>query len=70
MRWQDWGESAAEMFGVQKAGLEARGVLIDDWNIVIGASAIVLEASVATCNPRNFKQLTGLHVMDWSRMPR
>ncbi len=70
MRWQDWGEAAAEMFGVQKAALEARGMLIDDWDIAIGASALVLEASVATCNPRHFTRLTGLHVMEWSRMPR
>ncbi len=70
LRWQDWGEAAAEMFGVQKAGLVARGVLIDDWDIAIGASAIVLGASVATCNPRHFTRLTGLDVMDWSRMPR
>jgi tRNA(fMet)-specific endonuclease VapC len=70
LRWQDWGESAAKMFGVQKAGLETRGVLIDDWDIAIGASAIALGASVATCNPRHFNRLTGLRVMDWSRMPR
>ncbi len=70
LRWQDWGESAAEMFGQQKAALEARGALIDDWDIAIGASAIVHDASVATCNPRHFARLTGLHVVDWSRMPR
>lgn len=70
LRWQDWGETAAEMFGVQKASLEVRGALIDDWDIAIGASAIVLGGSVATCNPRHFTRLTDLHVMDWSRMPR
>ena len=70
LRWRDWGERAAETFGLQKAALEARGVLIDDWDIAIGASAIVLGASVATCNARHFARLTGLHVMDWSRMPR
>ncbi len=70
LRWQDWAEAAAKMFGQQKAALEAQGTLIDDWDIAIGASAIVHEASVATCNPRHFARLTGLHVVDWSRMPR
>lgn len=70
LRWQSWEESAAEMFGQQKAALEARGLLIDDWDIAIGASALVHEASVATCNPRYFARLTGLLVMDWSSMPR
>ena len=70
LRWQTWGESAAEMFGQQKAALEARGLLIDDWDIAIGAVAIVHGASLATCNPRHFSRLTGLHVLDWSRMPR
>ncbi len=48
LRWQSWRESAAEMFGRQKAALEAQGLLIDDWDIAIGASAIVHRASVAT----------------------
>ena len=70
LRWQSWGESAGEMFGQQKAALEARGLLIDDWDIAIGAAAIVHGASLATCNLRHFSRLTGLHVLDWSRMPR
>jgi predicted nucleic acid-binding protein len=70
LRWQSWGESAAEMFGQQKATLEAQGLRIDDWDIAIGAAAIVHGASLATCNPRHFGRLTGLHVLDWSRMPR
>ncbi len=70
LRWQSWGESTAEMFGQQKAALEARGLLIDDWDIAIGAAAIVHKASVATCNPRHFSRLAGLDVLDWSRMPR
>ncbi len=68
--WQAWDEAAAEMFGRQKADLEARGQLIDDWDIAIGASALIQGASVATCNPRHFSRLRGLNVLDWSKMPR
>lgn len=70
LRWQSWGKSAAETFGHQKAAPEARGLLIDDWDIAIGAAALVYGAGLATCNPRHFSRLTGLHVLDWSRMPR
>lgn len=70
LRWQSWGESAAEMFGQHKAALEAQGLLIDDWDIAIGAAAIVHGAGVATCNPRHFRRLAGLDVLDWSRLPR
>ena len=70
LRWQSWGESAAEIFGQQKAALEAQVQRIDDWDIAIGAAAIAHGASVATCNPRHFNRLAGLHVLDWSRMPR
>jgi tRNA(fMet)-specific endonuclease VapC len=70
LRWQAWEEAAAEMFGRQKADLEARGQLVDDWDIAIGASALIQRASVATCNPRHFSRLRGLDVLDWSKIPR
>ena len=70
LRWQSWAESAAEMFGRQKAALEALGQRLDDWDIAIGATAMAHGASVATCNPRHFSRLAGLDVLDWSRMPR
>jgi tRNA(fMet)-specific endonuclease VapC len=69
LRWQAWDEAAAEMFGRQKAYLETRGQLIDDWDIAIGASALIQGASVATCNPRHFSRLRGLDLLDWSTAP-
>src|SRR5438552_932989 len=37
LRWLDWTEAASDIFGDQKARLEARGALIDDMDIAVAA---------------------------------
>jgi predicted nucleic acid-binding protein len=66
LRWEDWTEDAAYEFGRQKAQLTARGAPIEDFDIAIGASAIVLGARLATLNVKHMARLTGLRVEDWS----
>lgn len=70
LRWHDWTEEAAVLFGRHKASLAARGELIDDMDIAIGTLALTLDASLATYNVRHFERLAGLDVHDWSAPPR
>ena len=66
VEWLDWTESAAQIFGEQKAPLQRAGLPIEDMVIVIGSVALDLGASVATFNARHFARMSGLTVDDWS----
>ncbi len=66
LRWEDWTEVAAVEFGRQKALLAKHGTPIEDFDIAIGASAIVLGARLATLNIKHLARLSGLRVDDWS----
>lgn len=66
LRWLDWTEAASELFGDQKASLEARGALIDDMDIAVAAIALAHRFGVATGNARHFRRIEGLQVVDWT----
>lgn len=63
--WVDWTEEAAIEFGHQKAFLAAAGTPIEDFDIAIGALAVVHGARLATLNVRHFERLDGVEVEGW-----
>ena len=65
VEWLDWTESAAQIFGEQKAALQSAGQPIEDMDIVVGSIALDFGASVATFNARHLSRLSGLTVDDW-----
>lgn len=65
-QWLPWTETASDIFGEQKARLEARGTLIEDMDIAVAAIAMAHGFGVATCNARHFGRIEGLRVDDWS----
>ena len=65
VRFEDWSEAAAEEFGRQKARLSRMGTIIEDFDIAIGAAAVVLGARLATLNARHMARLEGLAIEDW-----
>lgn len=69
-QWLPWTESASDIFGEQKARLQARGLLIEDMDIAVAAIAMAHGFRVATCNARHFDRIEGLHVDDWSATSR
>jgi tRNA(fMet)-specific endonuclease VapC len=66
VRYEDWTEPAADEFGRQKARLARLGAPIEDFDVAIGAAAIVLGARLATLNAKHMRRLVGLTVDDWS----
>lgn len=66
VRWEDWTEEAASEFGRQKARLMKLGAIIEDFDIAIGAIAIVLGARLATLNMKHLGRLQGVAIDDWS----
>jgi tRNA(fMet)-specific endonuclease VapC len=69
LRWLDWSEEASDLFGREKARLEARGQRIEDMDLAIAAIALAHGHPLATFNARHFGRVAGLTVQDWSRAP-
>ena len=67
VRWLDWTEEAASVFGRVKAALEKRGARLDDVDLIIGSIALSAGARLASRNARHFRRLDGLSVEDWAK---
>jgi tRNA(fMet)-specific endonuclease VapC len=65
VRWADWDEPSATIFGQIKADLVGRGLVIEDIDLAIASIARCLDATLATCNYRHFSRIDGLRVEDW-----
>jgi len=55
-----------DAFGVLKADLETAGPPIDDFDLLIGATALVHGCCIVTGNARHFRRIRGLDVEDWT----
>jgi tRNA(fMet)-specific endonuclease VapC len=56
-----------ETFGSLKADLQKQGKAVDDFDLVIASSALVLNYTVVTNNERHFRNIPGLSVENWAR---
>ena len=56
-----------ETFGSVKAEMQQRGRGIDDFDLVIASSALVLGYTLVTNNERHFERVPGLRVANWMR---
>ena len=56
---------AARVYGQLRATLEKKGTPIGSLDMMIGAHALVLGATLATNNIREFSRIKGLSVVDW-----
>ena len=58
--------SVMESFGEIKASLSASGTTIDDFDLLIGCTALTLNYAVVSNNTRHYQNIPGLRVMNWS----
>ena len=58
---------AAEMYGMIRAELEARGTPIGSMDMLIAAHAMAEELTVVTNNIREFSRIEELRVEDWTQ---
>jgi tRNA(fMet)-specific endonuclease VapC len=56
-----------EAFGSLKARLEADGRRLDDFDLVIAATAITFGYRLVTNNERHFSRVDGLHLVNWTK---
>ena len=61
-----WTDSVSEHFGTIKAGLEAAGKPIEDFDAAIAAHALVHGAVLVTANLDHMTRVPGLRVEDWA----
>lgn len=57
-------EAIMETFAEARAHLRRRGLLIPDFDLVIGATALVHDLTVLTFNRRHFSRIPGLRLYD------
>lgn len=63
----DFDEKAAKAYGDIRAALEKAGTPIGSMDMLIGAHAASLGATLVTGNTREFKRIKNLKTTDWSK---
>ena len=58
-----------EVFGELKAKLQKTGSIIDDFDLIIGSTALSLNCILVTNNEKHFQQIKGLKIENWSTNP-
>jgi tRNA(fMet)-specific endonuclease VapC len=59
--------SIAETFGMIKSNLEYQGTPLDDFDLVIAASALAYNLILVTNNEKHFLRVEGLKLENWAR---
>jgi tRNA(fMet)-specific endonuclease VapC len=56
-----------ETFGSLKAEMDRHGKKVDDFDLVIASTAILLNYTLVTNNTRHFRHIPGLNLDDWAK---
>ncbi len=56
-----------ETFGSLKADLALRGTVVDDFDLAIASTALVLNYALVTNNERHYRHIPGLRLENWAR---
>ena len=62
-----WDQAAADAHGLLRAKLRRAGTPIGDFDEMIAAHALALEATLVTDNTRHFQMVDGLALENWVR---
>ena len=60
-------KAVMDSFGEIKATLSVAGITVDDFDLLIGCTALTLNYAVVTNNEKHYKKLPGLRVVNWSK---
>lgn len=60
--------NALSIYGKEKARLRKAGQLIDDFDLLIGASALANDLVLVTNNTKHFNRLENLLLEDWTEI--
>ncbi len=59
-------KAVMETFGSLKADLEQRGRVVDDFDLVIASTALILNYALVTNNERHYRHIPGLRLENWA----
>jgi tRNA(fMet)-specific endonuclease VapC len=59
------GVSIAATFGTLKARMAAAGTMLDDFDLIIAATALASNLTLVSNNERHFKRIDGLKIENW-----
>jgi len=63
----DVSRAVMDTFGALKADLESRGKKVDDFDLVVASTALMLNYRLVTNNEKHFRPIPGLAVENWSK---
>ena len=55
-----------DSFGEIKAQLSRTGTAVDDFDLLIGCTAMALNYTVVTNNTKHYEKIPGLNVANWA----
>lgn len=58
--------SVMDSFGEIKASLSADGTTVDDFDLLIGCTALTLNYAVVSNNTKHYRKIPGLRVVNWA----
>ena len=58
--------TALDIYAKEKARLKTKGKILDDFDLLIGATAISNNITIATRNVSDFNRLEGIRIEDWA----
>jgi tRNA(fMet)-specific endonuclease VapC len=58
--------TALDIYAKEKARLKEKGRMLDDFDLLIGATAIANDLTLATRNVTDFDRLKGIEIEDWT----
>ncbi|KAF0235823.1 MAG: putative nucleic acid-binding protein contains PIN [Prolixibacteraceae bacterium] len=56
-----------DIFAEEKARLQKKGNIVDDFDLLIGATAVVNNMILVTNNEKHFKRLKGIQLENWTK---
>ena len=59
--------NSLDIYAKEKARLRKAGMVIDDFDLLIGSTAIVHKITLVTNNSAHFKRLKGIEMEDWTK---
>ncbi|HEY6082313.1 MAG TPA: type II toxin-antitoxin system VapC family toxin [Chitinophagaceae bacterium] len=62
--------TALDVYAKEKARLKTKGKMLDDFDLLIGATAISNSLTLATRNVNDFDRLKGIKIEDWTSLEK
>jgi predicted nucleic acid-binding protein len=60
-------QGVEDEFGSLKAEMDRHGKKVDDFDLVIASTAILLNYTLVTNNTRHFRHIPGLNLENWAK---